>query len=44
LRIARGVLLKGAPIEVLWSEVAAIVAFMAVALAIAVTTFRKRLE
>jgi ABC-2 type transport system permease protein len=44
LRIARGVLLKGAPIEVLWSEVAAILAFMAVALSIAVTTFRKRLE
>ena len=44
LRIARGVLLKGAPIRSLESEVLAIVAFMAVALAIAVTTFRKRLE
>ena len=44
LRIARGVLLKGAPIESLWSEVLAIVAFMAVALAVAVATFRKNLE
>jgi ABC-2 type transport system permease protein len=44
LRIARGVLLKGAPIRSLESEVLAIVAFMIVALAVAVTTFRKRLE
>ncbi|MBW2314294.1 MAG: ABC transporter permease [Deltaproteobacteria bacterium] len=44
LRIARGVLLKGAPIESLWSEVAAIVAFMVVALVLAVANFRKRLE
>jgi len=44
LRIARGVLLKGAPIESLGDEVLAIVAFMAVALGIAVATFRKRLE
>jgi ABC-2 type transport system permease protein len=43
LRIARGVLLKGAPLGSLWSEVLAILAFMAVALGIAVTTFRKRL-
>jgi ABC-2 type transport system permease protein len=44
LRIARGVLLKGAPIGTLGDEVLAIVAFMAVALGVAVTTFRKRLE
>ena len=44
LRIARGVLLKGAPIESLWSEVAAIVAFMVVALVLAVANFRKQLE
>jgi ABC-2 type transport system permease protein len=43
LRIVRGVLLKGAPIGILLDEVAAIAAFMVVALAIAVTTFRKRL-
>jgi ABC-2 type transport system permease protein len=44
LRIVRGVLLKGAPIEVLGAEVAAIVAFTAAALGLAVATFRKRLE
>jgi ABC-2 type transport system permease protein len=44
LRIVRGVLLKGAPIEALLSEVIAILAFFGVALAIAVATFRKRLE
>ena len=43
LRIVRGVLLKGAPLGVLLDEVAAIGAFMAVALLIAVATFRKRL-
>ncbi len=43
LRIVRGVLLKGAPIEVLWGEVAAVLAFLAVALGLAVRTFRKRL-
>lgn len=44
LRIVRGVLLKGAPIEALLAEVAAILAFFGVALAVAVATFRKRLE
>jgi len=44
LRIARGVLLKGAPIGSLWSEVLAILAFMVVALGLAVANFRKRLE
>jgi ABC-2 type transport system permease protein len=43
LRIVRGILLKGAPIGVLLDEVAAIGAFMAVALVTAVATFRKRL-
>jgi len=43
LRIVRGVLVKGAPIEALWGEVAAILAFLAVALGLAVGTFRKRL-
>jgi ABC-2 type transport system permease protein len=44
LRIARGILLKGAPIDSLWSEVLAIVAFLAVALTLAVASFRKQLE
>jgi ABC-2 type transport system permease protein len=43
LRIVRGILLKGAPLGALVDEVAAIGAFMAVALLIAVATFRKRL-
>jgi ABC-2 type transport system permease protein len=44
LRIARGVLLKGAPLDALISEIAAIAAFGLVALGLAVATFRKRLE
>jgi ABC-2 type transport system permease protein len=44
LRIVRGVLLKGAPIESLASEVVAILVFMAAALLLATLTFRKRLE
>jgi ABC-2 type transport system permease protein len=43
LRIVRGVLVKGAPIGVLWPEVAAILAFGTVTLLLAVATFRKRL-
>jgi ABC-2 type transport system permease protein len=43
LRIVRGVVLKGAPIGVMGRETAAIVAFMVVALGIAVAAFRKRL-
>jgi ABC-2 type transport system permease protein len=43
LRIARGVLLKGAPAESLVGEVAAIGAFTVVALAVAAAAFRKRL-
>jgi ABC-2 type transport system permease protein len=43
LRIARGVLLKGAPAESLIGEVAAIGAFTLVALCVAAAAFRKRL-
>mgnify|MGYP002624441066 FL=1 len=43
LRIMRGILLKGAAIEDLWLEVAAVCAFLAVALGLATLTFRKRL-
>jgi len=43
LRIVRGVLLKGASIQGLWGEVAAIVAFGVAVLALASLTFRKRL-
>jgi ABC-2 type transport system permease protein len=43
LRIVRGILLKGAPLESMWQEMAAIVAFTAVALMVSVFTFRKRL-
>ena len=39
----RGILLKGASIASLWHEVAAILAFTAVALALSMATFRKRL-
>jgi ABC-2 type transport system permease protein len=44
LRIVRGVLLKGAPLESMASEVVAIAAFMVMALMVAVLSFRKRLE
>jgi ABC-2 type transport system permease protein len=43
LRIVRGIVLKGASIESLWQEVAAILAFLVVALAIAMGRFTKRL-
>jgi ABC-2 type transport system permease protein len=43
LRIVRGIVLKGAPIEVLWAEVAAIVAFLAAALLLATARFTKNL-
>jgi ABC-2 type transport system permease protein len=43
LRIVRGIVLKGAGIGALLDEVAAILAFFAVALTIAVASFRKRL-
>ena len=43
LRIVRGLVLKGATIGSLWTEVVSILAFFAVALAVATTAFRKRL-
>ena len=43
LRVVRGILMKGAPIQVLRGEVAAILAFMFAALLLAIATFRKRL-
>ena len=43
LRIARGVLLKGAPLDTLLGEAAAIGTFALAALALAMATFRKRL-
>ena len=43
LRIVRGIVLKGAPIESLWVEVAAILAFLAVAMLVAIARFTKRL-
>jgi len=43
LRIARGILLKGAPLSSMLDEVAAIALFGAVTLALAVRTFTKRI-
>ena len=43
LRIARGMLLKGAPLQALVGEIAAIGVFAVAALGVAVATFRKRL-
>jgi ABC-2 type transport system permease protein len=43
LRVARGVLLKGATLGSLLGEIAAIAGFMAAALVLAVASFRKRL-
>jgi ABC-2 type transport system permease protein len=44
LRIVRGILLKGAPLDSLLPEVAAIGAFFVVSLSVAILTFRKRLD
>ena len=44
LRIVRGIVLKGAALDTLLLEVAAIVAFFLVALTIAIANFRKRLS
>jgi ABC-2 type transport system permease protein len=44
LRIVRGIVLKGASLDALLGEVGAIALFFAVALAVAATTFRKRLS
>jgi ABC-2 type transport system permease protein len=43
LRVVRGILLKGAPIEALLVDVAAISTFAIVTLGLAVASFRKRL-
>jgi ABC-2 type transport system permease protein len=43
LRVVRGILMKGAPLDTLVGEVGAIVAFLFGALLLAVLTFRKRL-
>ncbi|GIW41523.1 MAG: transport permease protein [Candidatus Binatia bacterium] len=44
LRVVRGVLLKGAPLRVLWPEILAMLAFGLLALLVAVRSFRKELE
>lgn len=44
LRIVRGILLKGAPLDSLLREIGAIAAFFGVALSVAIVTFRKRLD
>lgn len=44
LRIVRGILLKGAPLDSLLGEIGAIAAFFAAALSVAIVTFRKRLD
>jgi ABC-2 type transport system permease protein len=43
LRVVRGILMKGAPLEALAAEVGAIVAFLFGALLLAILSFRKRL-
>ena len=44
LRLIRGVMLRGAALAELWPEVAALLAFTAVMMVLAVTRFRKRLD
>jgi ABC-2 type transport system permease protein len=44
LRLVRGILLKGNGIGLMWGEVGAILAFMAVVLAVGLKTFRKTLD
>ena len=44
LRLIRGIMLRGAGIAELWSDVAALVAFTAVMMAAAILRFRKRLD
>lgn len=44
LRLIRGVMLRGAALGELWPEVAALLAFTAVMMVLAVTRFRKRLD
>ncbi|MEO6064255.1 MAG: ABC transporter permease [Lysobacterales bacterium] len=44
LRLIRGVMLRGASLFELWSELVALVAFTVVMMTIAITSFRKRLD
>jgi ABC-2 type transport system permease protein len=44
LRLVRGIMLRGADLTDLWSSLAALCAFIAVMLAVAVARVRKRLD
>jgi ABC-2 type transport system permease protein len=44
VRLIRGVMLRGANLMELWAEVVALVAFIAVAMTVAILRFRKRLD
>jgi ABC-2 type transport system permease protein len=44
LRLIRGVMLRGADLSEMWIEVAALIAFIVVALTVAIVRFRKRLD
>ena len=44
LRLVRGVMLRGAGLGQLWPDVVALLAFTAVAMALAILGFRKRLD
>jgi ABC-2 type transport system permease protein len=44
LRITRGIITKGIGITFLWSDVAALLIYSAVAMALAAVTFKKRLD
>lgn len=44
LRLIRGIMLRGAGIAELWRDVAALVAFTAVMMTLAISRFRKRLD
>lgn len=43
-RLIRGIVLRGADIATMWDEIVALLAFMAVALGLAIARFRKRLD
>ena len=44
IRLIRGIMLRGASLPELWPHVAALVAFTAVMMTVAITRFRKRLD
>jgi ABC-2 type transport system permease protein len=44
LRLIRGVMLRGAGLPELWPDVAALIAFTAVMMTLAISRFRKRLD